>query len=94
MQYLLILSFYNLFIDAVSLPFLLLQWTLTYPTSDLLKSQIAADLHFVLHIQLKTGPRGTDLSFLKVQSTATHHGWDELIVAECCFVTLAGRIQA
>ena len=39
------------------------------------------------------GPRGTDLLFLKVQSTAAHHGWDELIVAKCCFVTLAGHIQ-
>ena len=32
-----------------------------------------ADLHFVLHIQLKTGPRGTDLSILEVRSKAAQH---------------------
>ena len=41
----------------------------------------------------KQVPEEQIYGFLKVQSSAAHHGWDELIVAGCCFVTLAGPIQ-
>ena len=60
-------SFHNLFINAVSLPFLLLKWTLTSPTGQ----------HFVLLTQLKNGSESD--RFIDFESSIHGHaprlGW-------------------